>query len=79
MFEVKLIKMYIPTDRSSISRIYRGVKTNPELVEKMVQWPEPQIIREVQQFLGLLNYYRKFILQHSEIVAPMVELTKKDK
>ncbi len=56
-----------------------GVKTNPELVEKMVQWPEQQNVRQVQQFLGLVNYYRKFILQHSEIVAPMVELTKKDK
>ncbi len=34
-------------------------------------------MRQVQQFLDLANYYRRFIHQHSDIVVPMVELTKK--
>ena len=37
------------------------VHTDPQLIEKVAQWPRATSRREVQQFLGLANYYRRFI------------------
>ena len=33
----------------------------------------------MQKFLGLANYFRKFIMGYAQLVAPMQQLTKKDK
>ena len=35
----------------------QGVATDPTLTEKVENWPEPQSVRDVQQFLGLASYY----------------------
>ena len=35
-------------------------------------------MKEVQQFLGLRNFFRKCILGYADLAAPMVEVTKKD-
>ena len=35
-------------------------------------------IKEVQALLGILNYYRKFIENFSQIAAPLIALTKKE-
>jgi len=32
-----------------------------EKVEGVLNWPAPQNVKEVQKFLGLTNYYRRFI------------------
>ena len=35
-----------------------GVQPDPRKVEKVMSWSEPITRKEVQQFLGLANYYR---------------------
>ena len=35
-------------------------------------------VRQILQFTGLCNYYRKFVEQYAKIAAPMVKLTCKD-
>ena len=44
----------------------KGISANPEKLEKVKYWPVPQKIREVQSFLGLASYYRKFINQFAK-------------
>jgi len=39
----------------------RGVEMQKEKVEEVLNWPAPQNIKKVQKFLGLTNYYRRFI------------------
>src|SRR3990167_319233 len=38
-----------------------GIKTDPELVEAMVNFPEPRSCKQVKSFIAMLNYYREHI------------------
>jgi hypothetical protein len=40
-------------------------------------WREPKTVKEVQQYLGLCNYYRKSVKNFSDIAGPLIKLTKK--
>ena len=55
-----------------------GIKPNPDLVSSIKEWKSPKSTKQVQQFLGLANYYRRFIQNFSEIAAPLSQLTKKE-
>ncbi|KAK3098956.1 hypothetical protein FSP39_024662 [Pinctada imbricata] len=46
-----------------------GVSTNPEVVMDVVNWPTPRSVKELQAFLGLSNYYRRFINGYAQIAA----------
>ncbi|KAF1316466.1 putative retroelement, partial [Globisporangium splendens] len=41
-------------------------------------WPTPTTVKELQSFLGLAGYYRRFIYQFAHIVLPLSQLIKKD-
>ena len=45
----------------------------------MVAWPIPTTKREVQQFLGLVSYYRRFIRNCAQIAKPLHQLTERSK
>ena len=49
---------------------------NPVKVEVVKNWQTPKNTKQVQQFLGLTNYFRKFIQGYSSMAAPLSELTK---
>ena len=44
----------------------KGISGNPEKVEKVKTWPVSKNIKEVQSFLGLASYYRRFISKFAE-------------
>ena len=46
-------------------------------VEAIQQWPVPKSKKQVQSFLGLAGYYRRFVPHYSQIAAPLTDLTKK--
>jgi hypothetical protein len=41
-------------------------------------WPEPPTVHELRSCLGILNYWRGYIRKFSEIVSPLVALTRKN-
>ena len=55
-----------------------GIAIDPEKVEKVSQWPVPVNGREVQQFLGLVNYYRRFMKDCAQLAKPLYRLTEKN-
>ena len=55
------------------------IKMDPKKIEAVRNWPTPTSVKELQSFLGLCNYYRRFIKNFSLIASPLYQLTKKDK
>jgi hypothetical protein len=51
-------------------------KMDPEKAKDIVNWPHPTNQKEVQQLLGLWNFYRRFISNYAGIVAPITDLLK---
>ena len=47
-------------------------------VQAIMEWSSPNNVAELQSFLGLANYYRKFIEGYSKKAAPLTDLLKKD-
>ena len=52
---------------------------DPKKVTAVVEWPIPENHKHIQQFLGLANYYRRFVFQYSQIATPLTNLLKKEK
>jgi len=48
-----------------------------EKVERVLNWLVPRNVKEVQKFLGLANYYRRFIKDFAKIAAPLHVLVRK--
>ena len=54
------------------------VAPNPSKVESILKYPEPNNVKELQSFLGLASYYRKFIRAFAEKAHHLTMLTRKD-
>ena len=55
-----------------------GINRDPEKVNAILKWPELMNVKQVHAFLGLGNFYRRFIKDYAIISCPMVDLTCKD-
>ena len=51
---------------------------DPVKIQGVSNWPSPTCVKEVQSFLGFVNFYRRFILDFAGIARPLHDLTKKD-
>jgi hypothetical protein len=54
-----------------------GIKPNPSLIKAIEEFPRPTTLKELQSFLGLAGYYRKFIANFSAIALPLTDGTRK--
>ena len=52
---------------------------DPVKLQGVMEWPIPQVKKDVQAFLGFTNFYRRFIKDYGKIVKPLTLLTGKIK
>ena len=56
----------------------RGVEMQKKKVEGVLNWPASRNIKEVQKFLDLANYYRRFIKDFARLAALLHVLVRKE-
>jgi hypothetical protein len=55
-----------------------GSYLDPKKVRAVKDFPVPRSVTNVQAFLGLIGYFKKFVCGYAKIVVPLFDLTKKD-
>ena len=55
-----------------------GIQMDPHKVKAVKDWPVPESKRELQQFLGFVNFYRRFVQGFAKIAKPLMKLTGKN-
>ena len=48
-----------------------GISVDPEKIKIVKEFPTPRTVKQVRSFLGLANYYRRFIDKYSQITFPL--------
>src|SRR5258708_5230653 len=66
--EVEYLRLVISKDH---------VAMDPTKVCGVMEWPTPTKVKEVQSFLGFVNFYQKFIRDFSDVAHPLYALTCK--
>ncbi|GFS49854.1 enzymatic polyprotein, partial [Trichonephila inaurata madagascariensis] len=54
------------------------IKPSTAKTQAVQKFPEPTTIKQVQSFLGLTGYFRKYIKDYSTIAKPLSDLTRKE-
>jgi hypothetical protein len=54
-----------------------GVQPDPGKISAVREFPTPTSVKELQSFLGLSNYYRRFVVGYAEIARPLTKLLRK--
>jgi hypothetical protein len=55
-----------------------GIRVDPNKYVAIHEWATPTSVKAVQAFIGFANFYRVFIPNFSDIVEPLINLTKKE-
>ena len=56
-----------------------GIKIEKEKVRGVLEWPTPKYVKDIQKFLGLVNYYHRFIQGFESIARPLHDIVKKNR
>ena len=55
-----------------------GITPDPSKVQAIQRWQHPTNVRELQSFLGMAGYYRRFIANFAHVARPLTLLLQKD-
>ena len=71
---------YLRSELEYIGHLFtaEGIESNLVKIQAIRHFREPRNIVEVLWFLGLAEYYRKFIKKISVLAKPLTELIKKE-
>jgi hypothetical protein len=81
-------KLYLRSEKCEFKKTqieYRGViisqnkvKMDPIKIARVADWPTPTNKKEVQSFIGFINFYHQFIPGFSHHACTLFDLTMKD-
>jgi len=54
------------------------VRIEKKKVQGVIEWLVPKSVKDMQEFLGLANYYRRFVKDFAKIARPLYEMTRKE-
>ena len=79
-------KLYVKPEKCEIEHAeieYLGlivsegqIRMDPIKTKAMADWPKPNKKKDLQQFLGFCNFYRRFIKGYSGVAKPLTYLTR---
>jgi len=54
------------------------IKIEKKKVKEVLDWLTPKYVKNMQKFLGLVNYYHQFTEGFASIARPLHDMVKKD-
>ena len=54
-----------------------GISPDKAQIAAVSSYPVPVDVKQLRQFLGLMNYYRRFVHNYSKITEPLNKLLRK--
>ncbi|KZS03393.1 Uncharacterized protein APZ42_033842 [Daphnia magna] len=72
------IVVFAPTVSQHLERLGEGISPDPEKISAVRDFPVPRNVKEVQSFLGLCSYYRRFVPNFAVVARPLSNMTKKN-
>ncbi|KAL2235471.1 UNVERIFIED_CONTAM: Transposon Tf2-12 polyprotein [Sesamum indicum] len=79
-------ELYVKVSKCSFARetisflghiVERGrIRMDPKKVQAIEEWRPPSDVHDLRSFLGLANYYRRFVKDYSAIARPLTNLLK---
>jgi hypothetical protein len=67
----------LSTEYLSVIISHNHIEMDPIKVAGVAAWPAPENKKDVQQFLGFTNFYRRFIQALSDVARLLFDLMKK--
>lgn len=52
------------------------IRSMEKKLQILIEWKKPTKKKEIQAFLGFVNYYQKFVFQIVQLMKPFIDLTK---
>ncbi|TID00080.1 Retrovirus-related Pol polyprotein from transposon opus [Colletotrichum higginsianum] len=53
------------------------IRMDDKKIAAVKDWPRPQNVKDIQSFLGFVNFYRRFLKGYSDKINPLIKLTRK--